>query len=38
MVIYKMALSAQVMATYETLRVEVSKPHAFSGKRDAKEL
>ena len=26
------------MATHETPRVEVPKPHMFSGKRDAKEL
>ena len=26
------------MATQEASRVEVSKPHGFSGKRDAKEL
>ncbi|RVW89573.1 hypothetical protein CK203_043559 [Vitis vinifera] len=28
----------QVMATHEAPRVEVPKPHTFSGKRDAKEL
>ena len=38
MVIYKMALSARVMATHEAPRVEVPKPHSFSGNRDAKEL
>ena len=26
------------MATHEAPRVEVPKPHTFSGKRDAKEL
>ena len=36
--IYKMALSARVMATHEAPRVEVPKPHSFSGNRDAKEL
>ena len=36
--IYKTALSAQVMATHEAPRVEVPKPHSFSGNRDAKEL
>ena len=36
--IYKTAVSARVMATHEAPRVEVPKPHAFSGKRDAKEL
>ena len=30
--IYKTALSAQVMATHEAPRVEVPKPHTFSGK------
>ena len=29
---------ARVMATHETPRVEVPKPHVFSGKRDAKDL
>ena len=29
--IYKMALSARVMATHEAPRVEVPKPHTFSG-------
>ena len=38
MAIYKIALSAQVMATHEAPRVEVPKPHTFSGQRDAKEL
>ena len=33
--IYNTALSAQVMATHEELRVEVPKPHTFSGKQDA---
>ena len=33
--IYKTALSAQVMTTHEALRVEVPKPHTFSGKQDA---
>ncbi|RVW75350.1 hypothetical protein CK203_010320 [Vitis vinifera] len=32
------AVSARVMATHEAPRVEVPKPHTFSGKRDAKEL
>ena len=36
--IYKTAMSAQVMATHEAPRVEVPKPHSFSGNRDAKEL
>ena len=36
--IYKAAVSARVMATQEASRVEVPKPHRFSGKRDAKEL
>ncbi|RVX02929.1 hypothetical protein VitviT2T_020572 [Vitis vinifera] len=36
--IYKVAVSARVMATQEASRVEVPKPHRFSGKRDAKEL
>nr|CAN82111.1 hypothetical protein VITISV_002744 [Vitis vinifera] len=36
--IYKAAVSARVMATQEAFRVEVLKPHGFSGKRDAKEL
>ena len=36
--IYEAALSARVMATHEAPRVEVSKPHTFTGKRDAKEL
>ncbi|RVW97330.1 hypothetical protein CK203_025947 [Vitis vinifera] len=36
--IYKAAVSARVMATPEASRVEVPKPHRFSGKRDAKEL
>ncbi|WKA11079.1 hypothetical protein VitviT2T_028612 [Vitis vinifera] len=36
--IYKTAVSARVMATHEAPRVEVPKPHMFSGKRDAKEL
>ena len=35
MAIYKIALSAQVMATHEAPRVEVPKPHTFSGKQDA---
>ena len=33
--IYKTALLARVMATHETPRVEVPKPHTFSGKQDA---
>ena len=33
--IYKTALSAQVMATHEAPRVEVPKPHTFSGQQDA---
>ena len=36
--IYKTAVSTRVMATHEAPRVEVPKPHMFSGKRDAKEL
>ena len=36
--IYKIAVSARVMATHEAPRVEVPKPQTFSGKRDAKEL
>ena len=36
--IYKMALSVRVMPTHEAPRVEVPKPHSFSGNRDAKEL
>ena len=36
--IYEAALSARVMATHEAPRVEVPKPHTFTGKRDAKEL
>ena len=36
--IYKMALSARVMPTHEAPRVDVPKPHSFSGNRDAKEL
>ena len=35
MAIYKTALSARVMATHEARRVEVPKPHTFSGKQDA---
>ncbi|WKA06440.1 hypothetical protein VitviT2T_024337 [Vitis vinifera] len=31
-------MSARVMATHEAPRVEMPKPHTFSGKRDAKEL
>ena len=38
LVIYKAAVSTRVMATQEASRVEVPKPHGFSGKRDAKEL
>ena len=30
--IYKTTLSARVMATHEAPRVEVPKPHTFSGK------
>ena len=37
-VIYKTAISARVMATHEAPRVEVLKPHTFSGKRNAKDL
>ena len=33
--IYKTALSARVMATHKAPRVEVPKPHTFSGKQDA---
>ena len=36
--IYKTALSARVMAAHEALRMEVPKPHTFSGQLDAKEL
>ena len=36
--IYKVAVSARVMATQETYRVEVPKPQGFNAKRDAKEL
>ena len=36
--IYKTTLSARVMATHEAPRVDVPKPHTFSGQRDAKEL
>ena len=36
--IYKTALSAWVMAAHEALRMEVPKPHTFSGQLDAKEL
>ena len=35
MAIYKTALLARVMATHEAPRVEVPKPHTFSGKHDA---
>ena len=35
MAIYKTTLSARVMATHEVPRVEVPKPHTFSGKQDA---
>ncbi|RVW30898.1 hypothetical protein CK203_102805 [Vitis vinifera] len=35
---YKVAVSARVMATQETYRVEVPKPQGFNAKRDAKEL
>ena len=38
MAIYKVVVSARVMATQEASKVEVSKPEGFSGKRDAKEL
>ena len=38
MAIYKTTLSARVMAAHEAPRVEVPKPHTFSGQRDAKEL
>ena len=31
-------MSARVMATHETSRVEVPKPQGFSDKRDVKEL
>ena len=34
MAIYKTALLARVMATHEAPRVEVPKPHTFSGKQD----
>ena len=37
-VIYKTTLSAQVMVIHKAPRVEVPKPHTFSGQRDAKEL
>ncbi|RVW58514.1 hypothetical protein CK203_110371 [Vitis vinifera] len=36
--IYKAVVSARVMATHEASKVEVPKPHEFSGKWDAKEL
>ncbi|RVW49075.1 hypothetical protein CK203_111710 [Vitis vinifera] len=36
--IYKAIVLARVMATQEVSRVEVPKPHGFSGKRDVKEL
>ena len=36
--IYKTALSARVMATHKAPRVEVPKPHTFSGKQDAKAV
>ena len=36
--IYKTTLSARVMATHEAPRVEVPKPHTFSGQQNAKEL
>ncbi|RVW34706.1 hypothetical protein CK203_107126 [Vitis vinifera] len=36
--IYKIVVSARVMATHEAPRVEVSKPHTFSDKRDPKDL
>ena len=36
--IYKTALSVRVMAAHEAPRVEVLKPHTFSGQRDAKEI
>ena len=35
MAIYKTALSARVMATHEAPRVEVPKPHTFSGLQDS---
>ena len=35
--IYKTTLPARVMPTHEAPRVEVPKPHTFSGQRDAKE-
>ena len=38
MVIYKTALSARVIATHEAPRVDVPKPHTFSGKQDAMEV
>ena len=38
MAIYKTVVPAWVMATHEAPRVEVPKPHTFSGKKDAKEL
>ena len=38
MTVYKTALSARVMVTHEAPRVEVPKPHSFSGNRGAKEL
>ena len=36
--IYKTIISARVMATHEAPRVEVPKPHTFSGKKDVKEM
>ena len=38
MAIYKTALSTRVMATHEAPRMEVPKPHTFSGNWDAMEL
>ena len=38
MAIYKAVVLARVMATQEAFRVEMLKPHGFSGKRDANEL
>ena len=36
--IYKTELSTRVMATHEAPRMEVPKPHTFTGRRDVKEL
>ena len=38
LVIYKTTMLTWVMATHEAPRVEVLKPHVFSGKMDPKKL